>query len=99
MTNNITDLRIAMLRDKLSKALAPSFLDIIDEGWQHIGHAEEGSGHFAVRIASPCFIEEDPERRKKNKSLLECHRLVYSALGSIVGTEIHALRIEIIPAD
>jgi len=71
---------------QLSQALAPSFLDIIDEGDQHIGHAEEGAGHFAVRIASPLF---------QNKPLVECHRLVYAALGNTVGTAIHALRIEI----
>lgn len=78
----------AILQKKLSQALAPTFLDVIDEGAQHIGHAEEGAGHFAVRIASPLF---------KNKPLIECHRLVYSALGENgVGKGIHALRIEIV---
>jgi BolA family transcriptional regulator, general stress-responsive regulator len=80
----------AILHKKLTQALAPTFLDIIDEGAQHIGHAEEGAGHFAVRIASPLF---------QNKPLVECHRLVYSSLGNnYIGTEIHALRIEIIPS-
>jgi BolA protein len=86
---NKNDHRAASLQKKLSQALAPTVLEIIDEGAQHIGHAEEGAGHFAVRIASPLF---------QNKPLVECHRLVYSALGNTVGTEIHALRIEIIPS-
>ncbi len=88
MTTNTTDPRISILQKKLTQALAPTFLDVIDEGAQHIGHAEEGAGHFAVRIASPLF---------ENKPLVECHRLVYSALGDdIVGKKIHALRIEIV---
>ncbi|MES2998468.1 MAG: BolA family protein [Pseudomonadota bacterium] len=88
MKNNKTCHRISILQKKLSQALAPTFLDIIDEGEQHIGHTEEGAGHFAVRIASPLF---------QNKSLVECHRLVYLALGNTM-KEIHALRIEVIPS-
>lgn len=76
------------IEKKLYQALAPTFLEVIDEGDQHIGHAEEGAGHFAVRISSPLFI---------NKPLVECHRLVYAALGDTMGSKIHALRIEIIP--
>ncbi|MES2142323.1 MAG: BolA family protein [Pseudomonadota bacterium] len=86
-TTNNTDPRASILHKKLFQALVPTFLEIIDEGAQHIGHAEQGAGHFAVRIASPLFA---------NKPLVECHKLVYAALGNIVGTEIHALRIEII---
>lgn len=83
-----TNDRLALIRKKLNQALAPTFLEIIDEGEQHIGHTQEGAGHFAVRIASPLF---------QNKPLLECHRLVYAALGDSMRTDIHALRIEIIP--
>lgn len=87
MKDNIRIDRSAIIRSKLTQALVPTFLDVIDEGDQHIGHAEEGAGHFAVRLSSPLF---------QNKPLLECHRLVYAALGNTMGTEIHALRIEII---
>ena len=87
MSNTIADPRALDLHTKLSQALAPTFIEIIDDGNQHRGHAEEGAGHFTVRISSPLF---------KNKSLVECHRLVYSALGKTIGTEIHALRIEIL---
>lgn len=74
------------IRKKLYQSLAPTFLDVIDEGDQHIGHANEGAGHFSVRISSPLF---------KNKPLVECHRLVYAALGDTMRTEIHALKIDI----
>ena len=84
MNNNSTT---AIIQKKLHQALAPTFLDIIDEGHQHLGHANEGAGHFAIRISSPLF---------KNKSLVECHRLVYAALGDTMNNGIHALRIEII---
>jgi BolA protein len=87
MKNNISVDRSSIILTKLTQALAPTFLEVIDEGDQHIGHAEEGAGHFAVRLSSPLF---------QNKPLLECHRLVYAALGNTMGTEIHALRIEII---
>lgn len=87
MNNNLMLDTTNTLQKKLHQALAPTFLEIVDEGDQHIGHAEEGAGHFAVRIASPLF---------KNKPLVECHRLIYAALGNTMGSEIHALRIEII---
>lgn len=88
MKNNQPIDRASIIYKKLYQSLAPTFLDVIDEGEQHRGHAEEGAGHFAVRISSPLFT---------NKPLLESHRLVYAALGNTVGSEIHALRIEIIP--
>jgi BolA family transcriptional regulator, general stress-responsive regulator len=75
------------IRERL-QALTPTYLEVLDESQQHIGHrpAQNGSEHFAVRISSPQFA---------GKKLLECHRLVYQALGAVVGKEIHALRIEI----
>lgn len=80
-----TDPRKQLISDRLSHALSAR-VEVIDEGWQHVGHAEEGAGHFAIRIASPHFTD---------KSLIECHRAVYAALGDMVGQHIHALRIEI----
>lgn len=87
MKNNLTHTATTIYK-KLHQALAPTFLDVIDEGDQHIGHAEEGAGHFALRISSPLF---------QKKTLVECHRLIYAALGNTMGSEIHALKIEIIP--
>ena len=88
MKTTKTEDRISALRTKLSQALAPTYLEIVDDGAAHIGHAEEGAGHFTVHISSPLF---------QNKPLVECHRLVYAALGSFVGKDIHALRIDIVP--
>lgn len=80
--------RIALMTQRL-QALAPSHLEIIDESHLHVGHATApagGGSHFKIVIASPQFV---------GKSLVQCHRLVYAALGELVGREIHAVRIEL----
>lgn len=76
---------IEAIRERLQKALAPTALEILDEGDQHIGHAGEGQGHYRVRIASAAFAGKLP---------LACHRLVYAALDDLMGNGIHALAIE-----
>ena len=83
MTND----RIAMLRERLTRALQPVELDIIDESAKHAGHAgaASGGGHFIVTIVSPVF---------ENKTLIQRHRLVYDAVGDIMHREIHALSIQ-----
>ena len=80
----MSEKRIKMISDRLM-ILNPKDLDIIDEGHLHIGHegAKKG-GHFKVLIVSDQF---------KNKTPLERHRLVYSAMGELMKTEIHALSI------
>ena len=85
MTTGIEQ-RNQRIEDKLNTALAPHTLSIVDESAAHQGHAgaTTGLGYFAVTIGSPAFIE---------KSLLECHRLVYQALGDMMQTDIHALTI------
>ena len=83
MTND----RTAMLRERLTRALQPVELDIIDESAKHAGHAgaASGGGHFIVNIVSPAF---------ENKTLIQRHRLVYDAVGDIMHSEIHALSIQ-----
>lgn len=76
---------VDVIRDRLAAALAPSALEVIDEGAQHIGHAGEGQGHFRVRITSGAFAGKTPIQR---------HRLVYAALEDLMGAGIHALAIE-----
>ena len=84
--NNITQERTERIQEKLQTALSPSILNILDESAQHHGHAaaSTGLGYFAITISSPLFA---------GKSLVECHRLVYQALGDMMQTDIHALRI------
>ncbi|MEO6969165.1 MAG: BolA family protein [Rhodanobacteraceae bacterium] len=76
---------IDALRARLIAAFAPIELDVIDEGHLHRGHAGEGQGHYRVRIVSTAFAGQTPIQR---------HRLVYDALGDLIGCGIHALAIE-----
>ncbi len=68
----------------LRERFAPELLEIQDESAKHVGHpgATSGGGHFKVRIVSAVFA---------GRSLLERHRMVYEALGEMIGGEIHAL--------
>lgn len=78
--------RIAQIRERLEQAFSPKSLDITDDSHQHIGHpgAKDGRGHFSVRIVSTRFSGHSP---------IERHRMVYEALGDLMLTDIHALRI------
>ena len=77
--------RVEDIRAKLTAALGPQSLEVVDEGHLHIGHAGEGSGHFRVRIVSAAFAGKNPIQR---------HRLVYAAVNDLIGLGIHALAIE-----
>ena len=76
------------IRERLTLALEPTSLEVIDESHLHAGHegARDGRGHFRIRIASPKFEGLRPIQR---------HRLVYEALGDLMETDIHAAAIEI----
>ena len=77
------------LRARLQELLQPSRLEVLDESWQHAGHAgADGTGfgtHFRVRIASPLFA---------GRNRVQQHRLVYDALRDFVEQGLHALAIE-----
>lgn len=73
------------IRQRLTAALQPLELDVVDEGYKHVGHANEGKGHFRVHIVSAAFAGQMPIKR---------HRLVYAALGDLMDQGIHALSID-----
>ena len=76
--------RTARIRHALDAALDPIELTIEDESHLHRGHAgaREGGGHFRVTIVSTAF---------ESQSRIKRHRMVYEALESEMGGEIHAL--------
>lgn len=78
--------RVEAIRAALSAALVPVELDVLDESHQHVGHAgaRDGRGHFAVRVVSAAF---------DGMPLLARHRRIYAALGELMATDIHALRV------
>jgi BolA protein len=79
--------RVERIRALLEDAFSPAELEIIDESHLHAGHAgaREGKGHFRVRIVADRF---------RGLRSLECHRLVYAALGTMMTTDIHALSVQ-----
>jgi BolA protein len=79
--------RIEMIRERLTNALQPAELKIIDESAKHAGHAgaASGGGHFIVNITAAAF---------NDKPLIQRHRLVYDAVDDMMQREIHALSIQ-----
>ncbi len=75
-----------IIKQKLTEALQPELIEIIDDSAAHAGHAgaRDGGGHFNVTIVSNHFDE---------KSLVQRHQLVYQALAELMKHEIHALGI------
>ena len=78
--------RVEMIRERLEAGFAPSHLQVKDQSHLHAGHAgaQDGMGHFEVTIVAEGF---------EGKSRIERHRLVYEALGGLMQTDIHALKI------
>ncbi|MBL8325420.1 MAG: BolA family transcriptional regulator [Rubrivivax sp.] len=76
----------ADIEARLRAALAPTRLEVLDDGHLHMGHAgaREG-GHYTVRITSARFAGLTRVAR---------HRLVYDALGPLGPQRVHALAIE-----
>jgi len=76
---------VEQIRTRLMDALAPTELEVLDEGHKHAGHANAGKGHFHVRIVSGAFAGVLPIKR---------HRMVYAALDGLMDQGIHALSID-----
>ena len=76
------------MRRRLSEALAPTRIELVDESEQHRGHGgynPAGESHFALTIESPAFA---------GKSRVERQRMVYAALGELMDSRVHALTIK-----
>jgi BolA protein len=77
---------------KLTAALAPQSLQVIDDSAKHAGHLlhpggveDRGETHFTVKVTAQAF---------SGKRLVERHRLVNSALAEELAGPVHALAIE-----
>lgn len=83
----MSDARLDMIRTRLTAALAPESLEVIDDSASHAGHegARSGGGHYEVIIVAQVFT---------GLGLLQRHRLIYDALGDAMGRDIHALSIK-----
>lgn len=83
----MTEDRVARIEDILREAFSPAELLVKDQSHLHAGHAgaRDGRGHYDVRIVAEAFAGKRPLAR---------HRMIYDALGSMMETDIHALRID-----
>ena len=92
MSNNnlIFSDTISEIEALLTEGFKPTSLNVEDESYLHIGHkgAESGAGHYKVFITSPDLAA---------LSRVKAHRLIYETLSSLMGPQIHALSIKIIP--
>ena len=63
--------RVELIKQRITEALKPSYLEVVDESDQHIGHAGHGGGgrHFAVIISAPCL---------QGLSRVAAHRRIYA---------------------
>jgi BolA protein len=76
--------RRARIEAELRERLAAVHVEVVDESHLHAGHvgARDGGGHFRAVVVSMQF---------EGKALVQRQRLVYDALESAMGSEIHAL--------
>ena len=78
----------AEMNRRLTLALAPVSLELVDDSEQHRGHGgynPAGESHFTLRICSVAFA---------GKSRVERQRMVYNALGELMDERVHALSIK-----
>ncbi len=72
---------------RLTAALAPDTLEVIDDSEKHRGHSghdARGESHFTVRVVSPAFA---------GKSRIDRQRAVNAALAELLAGRVHALSI------
>ncbi len=80
----------ASIEKKLTEALAPIALKIIDESHHHAGHRHEGDkrhgneSHFRVEVVSAAF---------EGKSRVDRHRMVNALLAQELKEGLHALAV------
>jgi BolA protein len=73
--------------ERLGSALSPARIELIDDSEQHRGHGgynPAGESHFTLRIESAAFA---------GKSRVERQRMIYTALGDLMESRVHALSI------
>jgi BolA protein len=75
-----------MLR-RLNSALSPTRIELVDDSEEHRGHGgynPAGESHFTLTIESQEF---------SGKNRVQRQRMIYSALGDLLESRVHALSI------
>ena len=87
MTQALTGPVAAEIARRLTSALAPDRLAVIDDSEKHRGHSghdARGESHFTVEIVAAAFA---------GRSRVERQRLVNHALAELLAERVHALAI------
>jgi len=87
MTHQKTGPVAAEMVRRLHSTLSPTAVELIDDSEQHRGHGgynPAGESHFTLKIESPAFA---------GKNRVERQRMIYAALGDLMGARVHALSI------
>jgi len=82
-----------IITERLTAALDPVRLSVIDESHKHAGHAgahPTGETHFSVEIVSEAF---------EGLSRVDRHKRVYEVLKDELATHVHALRLKTLTVD
>jgi len=82
-------MRIAEIEQRLRAALSPESLSVTDLSHLHKGHAGDrafGQSHYHAVITAAAFAGQNRVARQ---------RLVFAALGAMVGNEVHALSLDL----
>ena len=77
-----------LIRDKLTRGLAPDRLDVVDDSHKHAGHAgahEGGESHFTVTVVSSAF---------QGLGRVERQRRVNGLLAEELAGPVHALSVK-----
>lgn len=79
---------------KLSEALRPASLELINDSAKHASHAAmraqgggDGESHFDVKVVSSAF---------EGKTKVQRHRMVYSILSEELSSGLHALSLKLL---
>jgi BolA family transcriptional regulator, general stress-responsive regulator len=92
MEDSRTEARTTELRARLLRAFDPLDFELIDDSAAHRGHAgaAAGGGHYRARIRSARF---------EGLAKVARHRLVYHAVGDLMGRDVHALTLVLLAPD
>ena len=88
MTATPTGPVAAEIARRLTSALSPAYLAVIDDSEKHRGHGghdARGESHFTVEIVAEAFT---------GKSRVERQRAVNAALADLLAERVHALAIK-----
>ena len=83
----MNEARAQLIERLLKEKFRPQELLVKDQSHLHTGHAgaKDGRGHFDVTIVAEVF---------RGVPRLKRHRMVFDALGDLMQSDIHALRIK-----